>query len=252
MNFGTINDWKGLLAIIGVATIIAAVTGPLLIPLRYLPPGQSSVLTVSLPAPSGLACILCRGPDLIDISYPASMRVNQSATVAVKLFPEAHPTSRLVHNNRLQKPLQATLAGAAFTVTPASELTNSAGTALPALWRWSISPVEKKQGSQELVLYLDDIALAVMGDDPSADLSFVKSVNGFPTWPVSYASLKSEVLKVYVFTEEGLPVDLYFIIRYGVGVIGFVLLYPLFVDRLKEWLETKRARRASPRRQEPK
>lgn len=227
-----------LLAIIGIGSLALAF---LLKPQKTRQPGPNEMQEVKILAGYGMPghCPNCGGANEIIIKYPNQIKVNESSTVEVvmkaigpyglELSAEQAKTDSLGdYLGRIHHAIKLELAGAAFTIKPSEIIEKPDNSSLPLIWTWSISPM--KEGKQELSLNLEDIGLsrfkALERDMPGAVSFLVVKVNGQEKKRVSFDQIRTEILSIDVLTTEGLSVTHFLFLKYGLALIGFLLLYP--------------------------
>lgn len=209
------------------------------------------------------SCPYCWESNEIKITYPDKIRLGDSAVVEVTLEADGPmnfridglPKSLLMAgdyaNVVLDEAIEIACSGANFTIKPQDAIELKAVSVPPFEWKWSVAP--KSSGAQSLVLDLGDLRIAgsqwmaqydalrqtQAGDvDPFSldiDPSFVYRgqyfylnviENGIERQLTSFSELRSETLHIEVLTPLGISDRAFFILKYGLAFISFVLMYP--------------------------
>jgi hypothetical protein len=221
-------------------------------------------------------CIPCWTLDEVIILYPKELKVNESALVEVYIRSKGLENQKVKRHlswnfeNRLSHTITLTLYGASFTIKPQETIEMAKGTAIPLHFVWSISPT--KEGTQQLVLDLKDLGISgyieyfskkasvfITNAEGKQNLSPALSdeiftrpklrirVNNDLKIEASKDQISTETLEVEVLTKEGLLIDFFLPLKYGLYALGFILLYPAVSDLVKKILSKNTSKRRKRR-----
>lgn len=250
------RTWKMALALGGLSVLSLSIVIP------YLPriastsryDGASTQIEINGGFDMPTACPSCWANDELIVKYPSTVQVDQSASVEVRLnasgplnakieHPEkasSHFESELLGLNRdpssLRAPLSLTLSSAGLQVAPSSKLEKPAGSPLPLLWRWTI--LATKEGTQEAILDMESLSFqSYEAGNMLRGLGRTHlrmSVNGEEVQTSALQDLRSQILRIEVLTKEGLPIQMYLVLRYAIGLLGAILVYPAVASIISE------------------
>lgn len=167
------------------------------------------------------------------IEYPLELRLNQTGTVRVRLSRDQeiwdyNPSNpkRIVPREWNDSPTSFNLDSLAIEVQAPAIKTIPAGTKLPAERLWSIKP--KDEGDHNLVLNVSSALMAASSQDlVEANLL----VNGSDLQLPASGEIP---LPLKVTTVWGVSEVTVNIVRGVLGLLGFILMYPLLVEFIKK------------------
>lgn len=194
------------------------------------------------------SCESCGGEDMIDIRYPAQMRLNESSVVEVSLASSGVGIHGPIRDIRTKKSISLILSGAGFDVAPSATIAKPVGSPLPVIWSWTIAP--KRTGRHSLLLNLEDLGLEEYRDTATSGQTYLSfEINDHEREGVIVSQLRDVKLSIVVLTQEGLVDTTSSYINYTLTILGFFMLYPAVAERVTAVLkrrESKRKRRSSP------
>lgn len=162
----------------------------------------------------------------VQVAYPEELRENEATSVELRYDEERAP-------GELPSPITAAaeLSSPAFEISPAQRIERKG--VPPLTFTWVIKP--EAEGRYALLLDLDALrqrnAVEVVGERVTLNGRQV-------TMPEGDALL----LQTRVFTVWGITGKTFGALRGGVGFLGFVLMYPLWIPWLQRHLRRKFAR----------
>ncbi len=165
------------------------------------------------------------------IEYPLELRLNQTGTVKVRLSRDQEiwdytsSPKRIVHRELNEDPTSFTLGSLAIEVLAPSVKTIPVGSKLPTERLWSIRP--KDEGEHNLVLNVSSALMTASSKDlVEANLLVNGDALQLPT--SGDIPLPLKVTTVWGVSEVTVN-----IVRAAIGLVGFILMYPLLVEFLK-------------------
>jgi hypothetical protein len=165
------------------------------------------------------------------IEYPLELRMNQTGTVKVRLSRDQEiwdytsSPKRIVHRERNEVPTSFTLGSLAIEVLAPPAKTIPAGAKLPAERLWSIKP--KNEGDHNLILNVSSALMTASSAD-LVEANLLVNGDTLQLPPTGDIPLPLEVTTVWGVSEVTVN-----IVRAGIGLVGFILMYPLLVEFLR-------------------
>jgi hypothetical protein len=189
----------------------------------------------------------------INISFPKEMAKEETRRISVilqkdtefiNLFSEQaskeQPPERLWKAiDYSSRDMEIQLISSAFEVQGLSK--TKAGTPYPLRFDWTITP--KLEGRHELLLGLSDVAEDARGDSGSRNTTNVRIAD-------QKIELRAGVglpIEIKVTGLWGLPTSVINVALGLPGLAGFILSYPLFVDKLRDHINVRVATKAPQR-----
>ena len=163
----------------------------------------------------------------IGLSYQEKIKENETHEVKIEYDVTI---SRTDTNGKIDttrqpstKSFSIELSSSAFKIAPQDKLKKEEGTVFPAQFLWTITP--QQSGEHLLRIDLTEVLSTEYVGDPAYVQLF--TVNGTPMDVTKWRTL---TLPVTVHTYLGISKAAFSWIMYLGGLIGFVLMYPLFID----------------------
>lgn len=176
----------------------------------------------------------------ISVRHPSEMRINESRTVELTFDAALRDGDREIPLGRLGAEVEATasLSATSFEIAPGSTIERRR--IPPLALRWTIAPTT--EGAHELILDASDL----LGPDvPRPDRRTVL-VNGREATGFDAELIP---LRVRVFTPWGISRNLFHGLQGALGLVGFILMYPLWIEGMRRamgWHENQPAPELPP------
>jgi len=166
----------------------------------------------------------------IDLSYHREMKEDETREIKIEYDATISRTDTNGRIDTIRQPSTTSfsikLSSSAFTIAPEKKITKKEGTDFPTQFLWTITP--QQSGSHLLIIDLTEVLSIEYMENPAFFELF--TINGNSE---DLIKSRTQTLPVKVYTPLGISKAASSWIMYLGGLIGFVLMYPLFIDWVK-------------------